>query len=149
MADAQKALEEITKAHNAAVGEARETFEQALAEAQQALDAAQEKLDDSAGKRAELESAAKDAQSAMEAAEKAQTDAQGLLDAAKDAADGLNVDGVLESEAAQKDLAVQTQDVQDKKEALDSLGTEEDARKRAEEAIVEILHQALQIGNTG
>lgn len=134
VADAQKALEEITKAHNAAVGEARETFEQALAEAQQALDAAQEKLDDSAGKRAELESAAKDAQSAMEAAEKAQTDAQGLLDAAKDAADGLNVDGVLESEAAQKDLAVQTQDVQDKKEALDSLGTEEDARKRAEEA---------------
>ncbi len=127
VADAQKALEEITKAHNAAVGEARETFEQAL-------DAAQEKLDDSAGKRAELESAAKDAQSAMEAAEKAQTDAQGLLDAAKDAADGLNVDGVLESEAAQKDLAVQTQDVQDKKEALDSLGTEEDARKRAEEA---------------
>lgn len=110
VADAQKALEEITKAHNAAVGEARETFEQALAEAQQALDAAQEKLDDSAGKRAELESAA------------------------KDAADGLNVDGVLESEAAQKDLAVQTQDVQDKKEALDSLGTEEDARKRAEEA---------------
>ena len=103
VADAQKALEEITKAHNAAVGEARETFEQAL-------DAAQEKLDDSAGKRAELESAA------------------------KDAADGLNVDGVLESEAAQKDLAVQTQDVQDKKEALDSLGTEEDARKRAEEA---------------
>lgn len=134
VADAQKALEEITKAHNAAVGEARETFEQALAEAQQALDAAQEKLDDSAGKRAELESAAKDAQSAMEAAEKAQTDAQGLLDAAKDAADGLNVDGVLESEAAQKDLAVQTQDVQDKKEALDNLGTEEDARKRAEEA---------------
>ena len=134
VADAQKALEEITKAHNAAVGEARETFEQALAEAQEALDAAQEKLDDSAGKRAELESAAKDAQSAMEAAEKAQTDAQGLLDAAKDAADGLNVDGVLESEAAQKDLAVQTQDVQDKKEALDSLGTEEDARKRAEEA---------------
>lgn len=127
VADAQKVLEEITKAHNAAVGEARETFEQALAEAQQALD-------DSAGKRAELESAAKDAQSAMEAAEKAQTDAQGLLDAAKDAADGLNVDGVLESEAAQKDLAVQTQDVQDKKEALDSLGTEEDARKRAEEA---------------
>ncbi len=110
VADAQKALEEITKAHNAAVGEARETFEQALAEAQQALDAAQEELDDSAGKRAELESAA------------------------KDAADGLNVDGVLESEAAQKDLAVQTQDVQDKKEALDSLGTEEDARKRAEEA---------------
>lgn len=29
---------------------------------------------------------------------------------------------------------MQTQDVQDKKEALDSLGTEEDARKRAEEA---------------